>query len=128
MTLRIYLDLWNCFQVPMQFYSLYHQILLPSPDISTTEHRFCFGPATSFFWWLLVVALHCSPVTYWTPSDPWDSSFGVIYCCFLMHFLKFSQQVTCLSSVALNSVAHGLKLPASPFAMKEVICEGEVYC
>ena len=57
------------FQVPIQCCSLQHQILLSSPDTSTTEHRFCFGPAASFFLGLLVVLLHSSPVAYWTPSD-----------------------------------------------------------
>ena len=48
------------FQVPMQNYSLPHQILLSSPDTSTTECHFRLGPATSFFLGLLVVLLHSS--------------------------------------------------------------------
>ena len=42
------------------------------PDTSTTDCRFCFGPVSSFFLELLVIALcsSCScPVSYWTPSD-----------------------------------------------------------
>ena len=59
------------FQVPMQYCSLQHQILLSSPETSTTECHFCFGLATSFFLGLLVV-LCSSPVAYWTPSDLGD--------------------------------------------------------
>ena len=33
----------------MQHCSLQHQTLLSPPDTSTTEHHFCFGPASSFF-------------------------------------------------------------------------------
>ena len=36
------------FQVPIQYCSLQHQILLSSPDPSTTEHCICFGLAVSF--------------------------------------------------------------------------------
>ena len=57
------------FQVPMQYCFLQHQILLSSPDTSTTDHHFRFGPATSFFPGLLVVLLCSSPVAYWAPSD-----------------------------------------------------------
>ena len=42
------------------------------PDTSTTERRFHFGPVSSFFLELLVIALcsSCScPVSNWTPSD-----------------------------------------------------------
>ena len=37
------------FQVPVQYCSLQHQILLSSPDTFTMVHCFCFGPAISFF-------------------------------------------------------------------------------
>ena len=43
------------FQVPMQYCSLRHQTLLPSPVTSTT--RFCFGSISSFF---LELFLHWS--------------------------------------------------------------------
>ena len=56
-------------QVPMQYCSLQHGLLLPSPDISTTQCPFCFGPAASFFLELFVVVLHSSPVAHWTPSN-----------------------------------------------------------
>ena len=53
-------------QVPMQYCSLQHQTLLPSPVTSTTGHCFCFGSISSF---ILVLFLHSSPVTYWAPTD-----------------------------------------------------------
>ena len=59
--------------------------LLKRWDTSTTEHRLHLGPATSFFPGLLVVLLHSSPVACWTPSDPGDSSFGVISFCPFIH-------------------------------------------
>ena len=80
------------FQVPMQYCSLQHQILLSSPETSTTECHFCFGLATSFFLGLLVV-LCSSPVAYRTPSDLGDSSFGVIYFCPFIQFMRFSMQI-----------------------------------
>ena len=80
------------FQVPMQCCSLQHQILLSSPDTSTTEHCILFGPVASFILGLLVI-LHSSPVAYWTPSDPGDSSFAVISFWPFLLFMRFSQQV-----------------------------------
>ena len=50
------------FQVPMQYCSLQHRTLLPSPVKSTTECCFCFGSVSSFF---LELFLHWSPVAYW---------------------------------------------------------------
>ena len=37
------------FQVPMQYCSLKHRILFPSPVTSTTKYCFCFGSISSFF-------------------------------------------------------------------------------
>ena len=37
------------FQVPMQYYSLQHRTLPPSPGTSTTGGCFCFGSVSSFF-------------------------------------------------------------------------------
>ena len=54
------------FQVPMQYCPLQHRTSLSSPDTSTTEHCFHFGPATSFFLELLIIALHSCPVAYGT--------------------------------------------------------------
>ena len=49
------------FQVPMQYCSLQHRILLISPV--TTGYWFCFGSIPSFF---LDLFLHWSPVAYCT--------------------------------------------------------------
>ena len=56
------------FQVSVQYYSLQHQILLSSPDISTSE-CFHFGPANLFFLELLLITVYSSLEAYWTPSD-----------------------------------------------------------
>ena len=62
-----FMDSWNSnslirgigtFHVPMQYCSLQHGILLSSPDTSTTECHFCFGPAASFILRLSVILLH----------------------------------------------------------------------
>ena len=53
------------FQVPMQYRSLHHQNLLPSPVTSTTGCCVYFGSFSSFF---LELFLYCYPVvlgTYW---------------------------------------------------------------
>ena len=70
------------FQVPMQYCSLQHWTLLPSPVTSTTECYFCLGSIPSFFWDLF---LHWSPVAYWAPTDLGSSSsvsylFAFSYC------------------------------------------------
>ena len=54
------------FQVPIQYCSLQHQTLLPSPTTSTTGYWFCFGSASSFF---LELFLYSSPVAYFTPGE-----------------------------------------------------------
>ena len=115
------------FQVPTQYCSLQHQILLSSPQRSTTEWHFHFGSATSFFLGLLVVILHSSPVAYWTQSSPEGSSFGIISFLLFIQFMGFSQKLywdgspfpppvdhllselstmTCPSWVALHSIGH----------------------
>ena len=63
------------FQVPMQYCSLQHQTLLPSPVTSTTGCCFHFGFVSSFF---LEWFLHLSPVAYWVPTDLESSSFSVL--------------------------------------------------
>ena len=63
------------YQVPMQYCSLQHQTLLPSPVTYTTGCCSCFGSIPSFF---LELFLHSSPVTYWAPTDLGSSSFSVI--------------------------------------------------
>ena len=62
------------FQAAMQYCSLQHQTLLPSPVTSTTGCCCCFGSASSFF---LELFLHWSPVAYWAPTDLGNSSFSV---------------------------------------------------
>ena len=81
------------FQIPMQYCSLQHQILLSSPERPTTQWCFHFGPVTSFFLELLAVVLHSSPVTYWTLSSPESSSFGVTSFWLFIQFMGFSQQL-----------------------------------
>ena len=50
----------------MQYCSLQHRTLLPSPVTSTTGRCFRFGSVSSFF---LELFLHSSPVAYWGPTD-----------------------------------------------------------
>ena len=76
------------FQVPVQYCSLQHQTLLPSPVTSTTG-CFCFGSISSFF---LELFLHWSPVAYWTPTDLESSSFSVLSFCLFILFVGFSRQ------------------------------------
>ena len=57
------------FQVPMQYCPLQHQTLLLPPDASTTECHFCFGPASSFFLGVFVIALFFSLVACWETSN-----------------------------------------------------------
>ena len=54
------------FQVPMQYCSLQHWTLLPSPVTSTTGYCFCFGSVSSFF---MELFLYSSPVAYWVPTN-----------------------------------------------------------
>ena len=54
------------FQVPMQYCSLQHRILLLSPVPSTTACCLCFNSIPSFF---LKLFLHWSPVAYWALTD-----------------------------------------------------------
>ena len=77
------------FQVPMQYCSLQHQILLLSPVTSTTGYCFCFGFIPSFFQELF---LHWSPVAYWAPTDLGSSSFSVLSFCLFILFMGFSRQ------------------------------------
>ena len=112
------------FQVPMQYCSLLHWTLLPSPVIYTTGCCFCFGSISSFF---LELFLHCFPVAYWLPTDLGSSSFSVLLFCLFILFMVFSRQeywsglpfpspvehfllelstMTCLSWVPLHGMAH----------------------
>ena len=133
------------FQVPVQYSSnsirfYFHQLI---------EHRFCIGPAASFFLGLLGAVLHSSPVAYWTPYDLGVSCFGVISSLLSIQFIRFSQQVywgglsfpppmdhvlselstmTHPSWVALHGMAHSLIELCKPLCYdKAVIHEGDVY-
>ena len=75
-------------QVFMQYCSLQHQTLLPSPVTSTTG-CFCFGSVSSFF---LELFLHWSPVAYWVPTDLGSSSFNVLSFYLFILFVGFSRQ------------------------------------
>ena len=79
------------FRVPMQYCSLQHQTLLPSPVTSTPGccFCFCFGSISSF---LLELFLHWSPVAYWAPTDLGSSSFSVLSFCLFIQFMGFSRQ------------------------------------
>ena len=77
------------FQVPMQYCSLQHWTLLPSPVTSTAGCCFCFGSIPSF---LLELFLHWSPVAYWAPTNLGSSSSSVLYFCLFILFMQFSRQ------------------------------------
>ena len=91
------------FQIPMQFCSLQHQTLLPSPVTSTTGCCFCFGSISSFF---LELFLHCSPVAYWSPTDLGSSSFSVLSFHLFISFMGFSRQEYSSGLPFLSPVDH----------------------
>ena len=72
-----------------QYCSLQHQTLVSLQDTSTTEHCFCFGPASSFF---LELFLHSSLVAYWTPTSLGGSSSSVLSFYLFTLFMGFSRQ------------------------------------
>ena len=77
------------FQVPMQYWSLQHWTLLPSPVTSTTGCCFYFGSIPSFF---LELFLHWSPVAYWAPTYLGSFSFSILSFCLFILFMGFSRQ------------------------------------
>ena len=77
------------FQVPMQYCSLQHQTLLPSPVTSAAGCCFCFCSIPSFF---LELFLHWSLVAYWAPTDLGNSSFSVLSFCLFILLMGFSRQ------------------------------------
>ena len=77
------------FQVPMQYCSLQHRTLFPSPVTSTAGCCFRFGSISSFF---LELFLQSSRVAYWAPTNLGSSSFSVIPFCLLILFTGFSRQ------------------------------------
>ena len=112
----VYFDLDLTLQVPMQYCSLQHWILLSPQDISTTGHHFHFGSASSFF---LELFLCSSLIAYWTPTDLGGSPFRFIYFCFFILFMGFSRQecwrgLPFLSPVDLEKAEEPeIKLPTS---------------
>ena len=121
----------------MKYYFLEQQTLLSLLDKSTTESHFCFGPSTSFFLKLLVIAI-CS-FAYWTPSNMGGSS-GVIPFCLFILFMGFSWQeywnglpfpppvghILSESSTGTHSMAHSFTELGKPLHHnKVVICKGE---
>ena len=77
------------FQVPMQYCSLQHQTLLPSPVTSITGCCFCFGSISSFF---LELVLHWSPVAYGASTNLGSSSFSVLSFFLFILLMGFSRQ------------------------------------
>ena len=71
------------FQLPMQYCSLQHQTLLPSPVTLTAGCCFCFGSVSSFF---LELLLHCSPIACWAPTNLESSSFSVLSFCLSYYY------------------------------------------
>ena len=70
----------------MQYCSLLHQTLLPSPVTSTTGCCFCFGSIPSFF---LELFLHWSPVA---PTDLGRWPFSVLSLCLFIVFMVFTRE------------------------------------
>jgi len=77
------------FQVPMQYCSLQHWVLLLSPVTSTTGYCFCFGSIPSFF---LELFLYWSPVAHWATTDLGSFSFSILSFCLFILFMGFSRQ------------------------------------
>ena len=102
------------FQVPMQYYSLQHQILLPPLDTSTIGCCFCFGSASSF---LLELFLHSFLVAHWTPSNLGVSSFSMIYFCLFILFMGCqgrNVEVAYHSFSIIRSLHHDLSILGGP--------------
>ena len=89
----------------MQYCSLQHWTLLPSPVTTTTEYCFCFGSVSSFF---LELFLHWSPVACWAPTDLGSSSFSILSFCLFILFMGFSRQEYWSGLPFLSPVDHVL--------------------
>ena len=110
------------FQVPMQYCSLQHQTLLPSPVTSTTGCCFCFGSVSSFFWsyFSSVFQQHIGHLLTWGVHLSVSYLFAFSYCSWgpqgkntglpfpspVDHVLSELSTITYLSWVALHSMAH----------------------
>ena len=76
------------FQLPMQYCSLQHWTLLPSPVISTAGCCSCFGSIPHSFWSYFATDLQA----YWAPTDSGSSSFSVLSFRLFLLFMGFSRQ------------------------------------
>ena len=111
------------FPVPMQYCSLQHRTLLPSPV--TSQLGVVSTLSISLFF--LELFLHSSPVSYWAPNDLGSSYFRIISFFLFVLFMGFSRQeywsdlpfpslvdlglselstMTCPPWVALHNMAH----------------------
>ena len=102
----------------MQYCSLQHRNLLPSPVTSITGCCFCFGSVSSFF---LELFFRLSPVTYWAPTDLGNSSFSVLtWVCQVMVYLYFVSEfiiIICRCGLRAGSATWGRRwtqLPRDP--------------
>ena len=111
------------FQVPVQYCSLQHQTLLPSPVTSTTGHCFRFGSVSSSFWsyfstllqehighlptWGVHLSLSCLfDFSYYLWSSQGKNTEVVCLCLLQDHVLSELSTVTRLSWVVLHGMAH----------------------
>ena len=83
------------FQIPMQYCSLQQRTLLSPPDTSTAECHFFFGPATTFFLELYILApekMELFPISILDTFQLGGPLFWChIFCLFLL-FVGFSRQ------------------------------------
>ena len=107
-------------QVPMQYSSLQHRTLLPSPVTSTTGCCFCFGSISSFF---LELFLHWSLVAHWAPTNLGSSSFSVLSFCLFILFMGFLRQEYWRCSL-LQWTTFCQKSPPWPILLDGPICHG----
>ena len=103
------------FQVPMQYCSLQHQTLLPSPVTFTVGCCFRFGSISSFF---LELFLHWSPVAHWAPTDLGSSSFCVLsFCLFtdssLETVMPSNHLILCILLLLLPSIFPSIRVFSS---------------
>ena len=82
------------FQVPMQYCSLQHRTLLPSPVPSTPGCCFCSCSVSSFF---LELLLYSPPGAYWAPTDLGSSSFSVLSVFHTVHEVLKARILKCFA-------------------------------
>ena len=112
------------FQVPMQYRSLEHQTLLPSPVTSTTGSCFCLGSVSSFF---LELFLHSSTVACLAPSDLGSAPFSVLSFCLFILFMRFSRQEYWSGLPFPSPVAHILSELSTMTRPSWVVLHGMAY-